>query len=345
MSSLLLSLPELFKSYQAWVRKNPQSLGDWENSAKWISYFIAGRINNSHVVSELVYCLSNLLVFFNDQIIKNTHHIHSRGTVEKIKLWLTVIEYSEVFCELSASKLWGATGKWMIIICIQVFKCISRLFLVFHYKEPIIQSPPIPVLDRKNVNNTESNNPVNGNAPEQFESVSFTLKQSGRVVRKVDSSPPIAMRNWKPLEKSPSFSCENNQSIDQAIAKRQLIAETVYIAKPIVHLASSAFFGTNTWKPWLIALAMDMTSMELYRSCKVKNITSLSTQQRMQISRRTLVLILYLLRSPVYERYSKDRVNTLLLALSKIPLASMICTPLAQYLPFWQSTYFYMWSS
>lgn len=42
MSSVLLSLPEIYNAYKNWVSKNPQSLGDWETSAKWISYFIAG---------------------------------------------------------------------------------------------------------------------------------------------------------------------------------------------------------------------------------------------------------------------------------------------------------------
>lgn len=59
---------------------------------------------------------------FNDRIIKKANHLEINTSAEKIKLWLTVIEYSEVFCELSASKLWGTTGKWVIIVCIQVLK-------------------------------------------------------------------------------------------------------------------------------------------------------------------------------------------------------------------------------
>lgn len=42
MSSILFSLPELYNAYKTWVSKNPQSLSDYETSAKWISYFIAG---------------------------------------------------------------------------------------------------------------------------------------------------------------------------------------------------------------------------------------------------------------------------------------------------------------
>lgn len=72
----------------------------------------------------------------------------------------------------------------------------------------------------------------------------------------------------------------------------------------------------------------------------------LTPEHRIQLSRRTVVLLLYLIKSPVYEKYSKDPINAFLLALSnRLPLVGLICTPLAQYLPFWQNTYFYMWST
>ncbi|XP_018563726.1 peroxisomal membrane protein PEX16 [Anoplophora glabripennis] len=347
MSSILLTLPEIYNAYKNWVRKNPQSLGDWETSAKWISYFIAGRINNSHVVSELVYCLSNLLVMFNDIIIKKNYcQMHSTNSAEKLKLWLTIIEYSEVFCELSAKKLWGVTGKWIIIVCIQVFKCITRLMLIYRYKETVIQHPPIPVLDRKNIKSATNLSTIGEMAQNQFDTSSFILKSSGRVVRKIEASPPLALRTWKPVPKSQNVSCKNNELIEDVLSGRKLIAETIYVTKPMIHLASQACFGTKTWKPWLIALTMDLASLHLYRSCRAIPLNSLTPQQRLQLSKRQLLLVLYIIRSPFYEKQSRDKINALLEALSKhVPLAGLICKPLAQYLPFWQSTYFYMWST
>lgn len=44
MSSVLFSLPEFFNSYKIWVSKNPNTLGDWESTVKWISYFLAGNL-------------------------------------------------------------------------------------------------------------------------------------------------------------------------------------------------------------------------------------------------------------------------------------------------------------
>lgn len=84
--------------------------------------FCIGRINTSNVLSELVYSLSNLLILFNDHIIRNTRRMKSVGSGEKLKTWLTVLDYSEVFIEVSARRLWGEKGKWFIITVLQIFK-------------------------------------------------------------------------------------------------------------------------------------------------------------------------------------------------------------------------------
>lgn len=93
----------------------------------------------------------------------------------------------------------------------------------------------------------------------QLDNISFTLKRSGRVVRKVESSPPIYMRTWKPMESVSNTNCENDQGYDKSIATKQMIAESIYIVKPIVHLLSMKCFGTTSWKQWMIPLAFDIT--------------------------------------------------------------------------------------
>lgn len=180
-------------------------------------------------------------------------------------------------------------------------------------------------------------------AREQMDAISFTLKRSGKVIRKISSSPPMRLRTWKPPEK---VTCENDQIIEKALAGRQLVAETMYILKPIAHLIGVGISGSYTWKSWMISLAMDLTSLHIYRTCHKTKKDSLTNKQKLQISRRCVVLLLYLLRSPFYERHSKDVLNAFLLSMSKnIPLASFICIPVVKYLPFWQSNYFYMWST
>lgn len=54
MSALLLSLPEVFENYKAWVSKNPLVASDFETSAKWISYFIAGMYDLQKFLMRII---------------------------------------------------------------------------------------------------------------------------------------------------------------------------------------------------------------------------------------------------------------------------------------------------
>ncbi|KAK7874449.1 hypothetical protein R5R35_001541 [Gryllus longicercus] len=342
MPGVLFTLPELYQSYKVWVSDNPQLASDVESTVKWISYFIAGRVNNSNVLSELVFSLSNLLVLFNDRIIHHAKNIKT-STGDTLKVWLTVLEYSEVFIEVSARKLWGEKGKWIVIIALQIAKCISRLILLVLHKENIIQNPPVPPLKRNKLAEKEKTSVDPGYS---LNSVTFTLKRSGRLIRRISAAPPAQCRSWKP----PIHNVDNHENQEDEdenrvpAVRKHLYAEVLYVIKPLMHLGAMGRWGIQAWKPWLVALGVDLLSLHLYKY-RLSS-TRLSNQKKLELSRRSVALLLYILRSPFYEKYSKDRIQAFLEASSQtIPLVRLVCNPLAQYIPVWQDTYFYTWST
>lgn len=348
------NIVKLVDSYTNWVANNPTKVADVETAIKYASYFIAGRLSSSTVVSELIYSLSNLLVLFNDRIIEKSNLPSDRirdGTESFLVLLLTRLEYCEVFIELSCKKVWGEAGRWFVIVVIQLIKCLGRLILTLHYRNSIVQSPPVSVLDRKtfdtknpsmtNINKNGQNIlPVNGDGDglirETFNSrVTFTLRRSGRVVRKVEGAQPLYLRNWKQIGKE----CKPNS---QTCGRSELTtAETLYILKPIIHLSGCALFGYKSWRSWLIAVIIDFMSLRIY----LKNRSKLTKIQKVEISRRIISIVLYLLRSPFYDRCSRDKINALLNTLIKhIPFTKGVVGSLRDYIPYWQDTYFHMWS-
>lgn len=205
-------------------------------------------------------------------------------------------------------------------------------------REKIVKSPPIPSLDRNNLKalalamqqqNQQSTAPVDGF---QTEEATFKLKRSGKVMRRVEGAPGIAHRDWKPLE-------------IRATDRDALLlsaAEYVYICKPLVHLGTVGLFGYNDWRSWGTALVMDFASIRLYYN----NRQLLTREQKLELSKRCLMMFMYLMRSPFYDRVSQGKIESVLGVLSRnIPLARHVCKPLAKYIPVWQETYFYMWSS
>lgn len=160
----------------------------------------------------------------------------------------------------------------------------------------------------------------------------FKLKRTGKVLRRVEGAPSIQHRDWKPLE---------IKSTDRD-ALLLSAAEYVYICKPLVHLGAVGLFGYDDWRSWATALAMDCASIRLYYN----NRQLLSKEQKLELSKRCLMMCMYVMRSPFYDRVSRGKIEGTLGVLSRnIPFARHICKPLAKYIPVWQDTYFYMWSS
>lgn len=325
------SLQEIYAMYKRWVINNPNVVTDVETVATWSSYFVAGKINKSPIVSELVYAISKLVSLFNDRLIREAYgnEVQYYGLREQIKVWLTVLHYSEVFVELLVKSRWGSRGKWTAASLLQLFKCCSALVLLYRFKEVPIPHPPIPALQRRKFTEGKELEDENSNS-------FFTLKRSGRVVRRVDGSPPVAFRDWQPIKVKDDCGLQGSE------AKDILYAETLHILKPLIHLTAMRLFGTKAWKQWLVALGIDVTCMKLYN----RHMQNMSYEQRLEIGRRKVSLVLYLLRSPMYNGYSKNVIESVLKSLSaKVPMTNFISGPIIQYLNHWQDIYFYMWAS
>jgi len=113
----------MFIVFQFWLENEPSNF--IVNHVYVIKYiFFAGQLRNSTLAVELIYSMPNLIVLCNDLLMYSSkrQHLKIPQYDSKIKIWLTVVEYTETFLEVSAKKLWGPKGKWLIIVIIQLFK-------------------------------------------------------------------------------------------------------------------------------------------------------------------------------------------------------------------------------
>lgn len=287
---------------------------------------------------------SNLLVIANDQIIrreisKNDIRNSINGEEHKLKLFLTVLENVEVLIEITSRKILGDKKRFFVIFLIQSVKCIARLVLILKFKNRISSSPAIEHLDRKNLfkqqrsTSTEANEDV-GNSS----SLTVNLKRSGKTIRKVSQTPPLYTRSFKPpqpeLESSDRFGALNHRSIKNA--------ELVYILKPMIHLGAVGLYGYDSWKSYFLSMFLD--SYSIYQYYKHRNF--MTADQKKELSRRCVSMLLYILRSPFYDKHASDKIDAFMRAISKnIPFARLIVEPYRQYIPQYQSTYFYMFSN
>ncbi|XP_068755367.1 peroxisomal membrane protein PEX16-like [Montipora capricornis] len=348
----------LWKKYREFVLHNPETVTKIESILRALSYILPGRFGASEALAELVFSSSQILTLFNDGIFSDGKVTLDETTTQRknpVLLWLTVLEYLEVFIELGASRIWGEAGKWIIVVVLQIAKAALRFVLLFKHSSGIQRTPLIPLLDRSKLLNGEENvghqnlTDETGVGEEQAVSSADITNtpqsgptwrgvRSGRLMRSLNATPNDPVRSWR-LPKDPSKAKKALEPTN--LSSQRMLAESLYISRPLLHISSMFLFGQASWRPWLISCGVDVASLAL-----VGNPGDLNEDEKAELSRRTLLLLFYLLRSPFYDNYSKTRILVCLRFMSDtIPGVSFILNPLLDYLPTWQKIYFYNWSS
>ncbi|KAF6333904.1 peroxisomal biogenesis factor 16 [Rhinolophus ferrumequinum] len=172
---------------------------------------------------------------------------------------------------------------------------------------------------------------------------SYVGKRSNRVVRTLQNTPSLHSRHWgAPQEQERRQQQQHQEELSVTptpLGLQETIAESLYIARPLLHLLSLGLWGQRSWTPWLLSGVVDVTSLSLLSDRK-----GLSRRERLELRRRTILLLYYLLRSPFYDRFSEARILFLLQLLADhVPGIGLVTRPLMDYLPAWQKIYFYNW--
>ncbi|XP_014777235.1 peroxisomal membrane protein PEX16 [Octopus bimaculoides] len=335
----------VYTKYCKSVSCNPEVIRQIESVFRISSYLIAGRYNDSQVLSELVYSASRLMVMLNDIILQQAVKIVPKVPLshDRIMRLLTVLEYTEVFVELAVKKLWGEVGRWIVITVIQLAKAVLRCLLLIWYQAGIQATPPISPIDRDilMMSSKKLDLVVENLMTEKTKSKdTFVLKRSGKPMRSLKAAPNENCRTWV-LPEAEDIEKKLFLYKPSKLTQTQMLAEFIHISRPLVHILLLSWNGKKSWKPWMSSCLMDIVSLYVMGDLKDLNPT-----ERTELKRRTFTLFYYLLRSPFYDRFSEAKIKILLKVFGdSIPGLSHFTNPLISYIPYWQKVYFYLWSS
>ncbi|CAI8015842.1 Peroxisomal membrane protein PEX16 [Geodia barretti] len=328
---------ELAKRYQELIVRDPELAGRLESGFRLASYLVPGLVGGSWAVTEASYSAANLYCLLNDYLVTrkcpSASPLHRVPRGQRVVLWLlAVLECTEVMLEVTSELAVGEPGKWAVVILLQCVKATLRGILVFYMKSGLLTTPAVPSPDRKHAKEAQSLPQLGEGQP-----LAWRAPRTGRVVRSIHTDPSIPFSQLQgSVTPSPLPS-----SSSRSLSTRQLAAEALYISRPLLHLASMFSFSQGSWKPWLLSMTLDLASLQLHGGL----LRWRSKENKSEIVRRRVSLLLYLLRTPFYDRYTRDLLVRLLSYLAAtIPLVRVVVNPMLGYLPSWQKTYSYCWS-
>jgi len=116
------------------------------------------------------------------------------------------------------------------------------------------------------------------------------------------------------------------------------IAEVLHIAKPLLHLAAIRKYGTKSWKPWFLALSIDLFSSIIQDNVYCDD------DQREEKIRRVSSMLLYLVRPPFYNYFTRILLEICLIKMGNIPFLFNFSNCCRDSITAFQSTYFYLWT-
>ncbi len=221
---------------------------------------------------------------------------------------------------------------------------------MLRYNQGLQRQQLIIPLDRTKDLTISSTNDVDScsepSVSDDIELSTFTLKRSGRVLRTIEKAPPRTQRTW--LSPTDNFNIkqllekQKRTALPSHLDDHQIIGEILHIIRPVAHLTAMAGFGTNGWTPYLVSLGLDVTSLKLLSDPPNKH---WNINERIELGHRSFALLLFLLRSPFYDKYTKEKILSILRFMANhIPIFGRLLRPLVEYLPEWQKTYFYVWN-
>ncbi|CAK8691740.1 unnamed protein product [Clavelina lepadiformis] len=339
-------LEELKSAYVTFVTGNPALIEQVEKSLKASSYLFEALSKNyetSIFIAEIVSFSCNLFAYANSHLL-NTKKFFSNSEAnnlaEKIKQTLTVVEFSQAFVEITASRVGGPGARWAVITIICLIKVLLRCILLFLFDSGIQTSS---LCSLTNTSTLMAKLSSTDQAAEESEII-YVGRRSGHKMRTLASS----TSRLGDVPGSGSSTSVLSALHTTRLTGSEKIGECLHAIRPLVHVMAVGVFGTKSFIPWLSALVTDSSSHVLLQrtiqSTSSKKRLSYNPEETRELQRRYANLMLYLLRSPVYDKFTGPKLlKTLNFLSDNVPLARYILEPFSKYLPEWQKVYFYDW--
>lgn len=322
-------MSELAHQYADWVRNNASQAKKIEEGARMVSMFAPKGEQYADVLTELSYSVMGVVGLVNDTIIhgktKNAGEQFDlpamQPQVHVLRVILTFFAHCETLLEVAMGKWGSAEDRMRLVVRIEVIKAACRLALVTlfpgqclvaggrfesHVEEPV--AAQVEGADAAPAPVPLPPQPITGEA------------QTWR-----------GRRSGVALQVPPGMRIPPNQRVTQ---QQPQDAQSFVVASEVLHLLRPlvTVFAPKTRFWLMVTFGMDVLSLRLLQASK----TSAD-----EFRRRAMLLVFYLLRSPLYDVGLGNTVTWLRTFKDTPGGMAMITEMIAFQIEFYHKTHFY----
>ena len=339
--------------YSTYVRENAQKVKKFEELARY-GTIVLPKGPLGEVATEGSYAVLGLVGVVNDAIIhgktKRAGEAWSFAGGEKnyqirvtsIRALLTFFAHCEALLEVSASKWASPDFRDQLVVSIEVTKAFARLLLLRWFPRECIYAggkfesfvPPVTDQQAADVVPTSAQAAATTTTTTTSSSSSWTGRRTGLSLR----VPQTMQKYLDPTTQSEAMNRE---------LKLRVTAELLHIFRPVIFVVLARRFK-NQWWPFLLSLAVDLTSLKLFQTvAKVPSLipsmlpSSNLSHDATELRRRTFLLLFYLFRTPLYEKTLGAFSTSLTETFKNVPGLATLAELVAFQFEFYHVTHFY----
>ncbi|KAG0360811.1 Peroxisomal membrane protein pex16 [Mortierella sp. AD032] len=359
---------DFLNKYESFIFKNASQISSIESTLRSLTYILPGRFDDADLASEALFSTLNLLGIYHDTIL--TKHVASlpathrptpsslnrytrdwQGsslTYKRVAMVLTVIQYTEVLIEMGVQKKWGQQYKWRVITALEAIKAAGRLTLMRLTSQRMIMHPihterdvdPSTLADLAEAEQAVKESHWTGTRTGSTRLQLSAVQKNGKAGKTTDVTEFLLSKVLTPdVVRKP-------RDLVGKLSGFGAIGEYMFILRPLIYVLAMRKYGQKSWYPWFLSLAIELasrTSIKQYLSSRGGGSRggSGTLLEKDEMKRRLWLLLYYVLRSPFYDRFTKERLHNFCESASKKPLISLVGGIVRDYQPLWESVYFY----
>lgn len=356
--------------YKKWVRRNKDYVHSLESLANGLTWLLPERFSDSEIGPEAVSAFVGILTAINDHIIETTPTQPQRESVP-FPLCISALKELETLVEVAAHHFYGEDKKWNFIAITEGTKALFRLALFRDsgYKMLLHGGETLNAQEKPNDSTSQHGlrgvaRPAGQPGPGSFYGRSIqnvegralsALRSFGENAKMVSHPSWVTKVQHQPAETlNPPSLTVKRPTLSTVLSERGfcgglfLMAEVLHITRPLIYVLFIRKYGARSWIPWLLSLGVDLTGISFLFLSKIpfhsreNGNPPFSTLEKNEIRRRKLLWAFYLMRDPLFSKYTRQQFEKTENFLEPVPIVGFLTAKLIELVIGAQTRYTYM---